>query len=762
MRPRRKRLTKTMLEAVMGRARPYVVRRPELLDIPQPLELRATRNNLFSSIITRLRAGTKGGQHRGHAFTLRDGVASRRANQQSRIEALTVVVDGVLETPDRGRPLDLLVCPAVVELEEHPARVGSHESPWPDRAATARSVSIDGKNPFRRRRTTTSLQTDPRRSDEYHWNVIVCARNMMYIRPATHSLRSSDVHTDSRVIRRMSLTTCATLDLPQTIRAPNALHSDDATQSRIFDTGIRKSAKYASCRAESILCNSLIKVNGDMWLLAVDMFRLQFFAANHHGQYVALSHVWAKSGEQTFQERISPKIRVCCALARMFGYKFVWIDSCCIDKTSSAELSEAINSMYMWYTQAGVCFAYLEDVNDLREEASAFRQSRRLPLERLACPRLEGRARPVIEEITGIDQSILLHDAPLSSASVARRMSWASCRTTTRVEDEAYSLLGIFGLYMPTIYGEGRNAFRRLQEEIMKQIPDQTLYAWSSPTAQYRTRLSADREAHKILHDRRAEQHLPFNGSAWVPNGPYFPLLAASPFQFMFSADIHVMGSQSRWLERGSWTPVNPSATAEFTVGNYGTRTRLPIHRLNQDASYFLALLACEDSSGHAIALVLCPHPRLPDCFYITHSPQGSRYSIRTITLGMGRSLDPARNIANQSFWETRDICILKETYDLPANRGIELQQSLASSESESESGLVSSILINQEVIAPCKLIVPQWHVKRLLPLDSPPDASDHPTSEATWLYIAPDTPSQTLSLQTPGPMTRTRAGLYM
>ncbi|KAI9059015.1 hypothetical protein FKP32DRAFT_1614367 [Trametes sanguinea] len=225
-----------------------------------------------------------------------------------------------------------------------------------------------------------------------------------------------------------------------------------------------------------------------MWFLTVDTFRLRFFAANHHGKYVALSHVWAKSGEQTFQdqpprtlddERISPKIRNCCALARMFGYNFVWIDSCCIDKTSSAELSEAINSMYRWYTEAGVCFAYLEDVDDLRDprqEGSAFRQNWHV---------LGSKAElaSVIEEITGINQSILLHDAPLSSASVARRMSWASCRTTTRIEDEAYSLLGIFGLYMPTIYGEGRNAFRRLQEEIMKQIPDQTLYACGTASA---------------------------------------------------------------------------------------------------------------------------------------------------------------------------------------------------------------------------------------------------------------------------------------
>ncbi|KAH9846720.1 hypothetical protein C2E23DRAFT_743388, partial [Lenzites betulinus] len=66
----------------------------------------------------------------------------------------------------------------------------------------------------------------------------------------------------------------------------------------------------------------------------------------------------------------------------------------------------------------------------------------------------------------------------VESASVAKRMSWAAERKTTRVEDRAYSLLGIFGVHMSPIYGEGTNAFLRLQEEIIKHIPDQSIFAW--------------------------------------------------------------------------------------------------------------------------------------------------------------------------------------------------------------------------------------------------------------------------------------------
>lgn len=86
---------------------------------------------------------------------------------------------------------------------------------------------------------------------------------------------------------------------------------------------------------------------------------------------------------------------------------------------------------------------------------------------------------PSIERITGIDRGVLLTNYQ-EEISVAKRMSWATGRQTTRGEDRAYSLLGLFGVYMPTIYGEGENAFIRLQIEIMKSSNDQSIFAWKS------------------------------------------------------------------------------------------------------------------------------------------------------------------------------------------------------------------------------------------------------------------------------------------
>ena len=195
---------------------------------------------------------------------------------------------------------------------------------------------------------------------------------------------------------------------------------------------------------------------------------------------------------------LSPKIRNACWVARKNGYRYIWIDSCCIDKSSSSELSEAINSMYKWYGLAAVCYAYLADVPSGKNhhvEGSAFCKSRWFrrgwTLQELIAPvSVEFLSRnwaaisskhalvDLIETITKIDYKALLHLQPLDAFSVAQRLSWAAERITTRVEDRAYSLLGIFDINMPTLYGEGDRAFRRLQELIMQRTPDQSLLAW--------------------------------------------------------------------------------------------------------------------------------------------------------------------------------------------------------------------------------------------------------------------------------------------
>ena len=242
-------------------------------------------------------------------------------------------------------------------------------------------------------------------------------------------------------------------------------------------------------------------------------------------RYAILSHTWDKAGEQNYKElkkiqerhdtsgrflwrnslspiwkdaELSPKIRDVCAYARADGFRYIWIDSCCIDKTSSSELSEAINSMYAWYGQADVCYAYLADVptnEDHEKDGSCFRKSRWFTrgwtLQELLAPRhlvflsenwkLLGSKFALMELVhrtTNVSPEALLEPRSLDKFSVAQRLSWAAKRETTRVEDRAYSLLGIFDINIPILYGEGERAFRRLQEEIMRRIPDQTLFAW--------------------------------------------------------------------------------------------------------------------------------------------------------------------------------------------------------------------------------------------------------------------------------------------
>lgn len=254
-----------------------------------------------------------------------------------------------------------------------------------------------------------------------------------------------------------------------------------------------------------------------MWLLSTDRAELHFFPTVEKAQlevYAILSHVWDKT-EQSFQDTqalctrcaadgtnprdfASAKVRDSCKLAQENGYKWIWNDTCCIDKTSSAELSEAINSMFTYYTLAEVCYAYLRDVPagaPLDEFDSPFRKSRwhqrGWTLQELIAPEVvvfisqdwkaittKADVAPLLEEITSVPASVLRLEEEVRDISIGRRMSWAGKRETTRSEDEAYCLMGLFEINMPTLYGEGKQAFRRLQEEIMRKSVDTSLFAW--------------------------------------------------------------------------------------------------------------------------------------------------------------------------------------------------------------------------------------------------------------------------------------------
>ncbi|KAK4443663.1 heterokaryon incompatibility protein-domain-containing protein [Podospora aff. communis PSN243] len=249
-----------------------------------------------------------------------------------------------------------------------------------------------------------------------------------------------------------------------------------------------------------------------MRLLNTETLQLKEFVEDSSQlRYAILSHRWGEE-EISFQDITTRnprtrtkkgygKIENCCAQARNSGLEWVWIDTCCIDKSSSSELSEAINSMYRWYQTAAICYAYLADVTylpfDIEKTVEAFRESewfsRGWTLQELVAPRNLrffdktwanfGTKRSFgneIFEITGIPIDVLAGFEPPQTRSVAERMSWAAWRQTTRVEDAAYCLLGIFEVNMPLLYGEGRRAFQRLQHEILKQEEDYTILAWLS------------------------------------------------------------------------------------------------------------------------------------------------------------------------------------------------------------------------------------------------------------------------------------------
>lgn len=305
---------------------------------------------------------------------------------------------------------------------------------------------------------------------------------------------------------------------------------------------------------------------------------LQEFVGDCIPTYAILSHTW-DFDEVMFSEMIKSKHRELakrkygfskiarfCAQAQKDGYEWGWVDTCCIDKRSSAELSEAINSMFQWYQRSGRCYVYLFDVkSDMAMDTAlglhrCFVESRwfhrGFTLQELLAPQkvvffardwtpiregslvLHEDLAEAVSKTTEIPVDFLIGKKGLWQAPVAQRMFWASHRKTTREEDRAYSLMGMFDISMPILYGEGlEKAFTRLQHEILRRSTDQSILCW------YHTGITSHR------------------------------LLAESPDCFQNS---------------GSVTPLREKPTAfggvptlsTFSMTNFGLRITVPILRV--------------------------------------------------------------------------------------------------------------------------------------------------------------------------------------
>jgi hypothetical protein len=333
--------------------------------------------------------------------------------------------------------------------------------------------------------------------------------------------------------------------------------------------------------------------------------------------YAILSHTWGPDIEEvTFEEMTRGtgdtkngyrKIAYCAEQAMRDGLEYFWVDTCCIDKSSSSELSEAINSMYAWYQRSTVCYVYLSDVTSkidppwilpadehleederIRLEGSDFAKSRWFTrgwtLQELLAPKhiefyskdwirlgnLEELLAAVVH-ITKIDRQVLTQerDLNLSRLCVARKMSWAAKRQTSRIEDQAYCLMGIFEVHMPLLYGEGSHAFVRLQEEILKQADENSILAWQAPD-------------HITELDFR-------------PN----TLLAPSPSYFGGCGNLII----GLWLD----------STEPWLMSNLGLTIRITLTSMNQGAAhnptlppYFYAILDCRAEDDPDQRLALC------------------------------------------------------------------------------------------------------------------------------------------------------------
>ncbi|KAH8660308.1 hypothetical protein BX600DRAFT_467538 [Xylariales sp. PMI_506] len=272
------------------------------------------------------------------------------------------------------------------------------------------------------------------------------------------------------------------------------------------------------------------------------------------------------------------KIQRACSLALETGTEYLWIDSCCIDSSSTAELTEAMNGMFKWLGQASTCFVYLSDYDTATPTTESLGNAhwftRGWSLQELIAPpevhfydkdwNFFGTKSYLCQElcsITGIDEAVLFPPRDttireiLDEVPVGKIMSWASTRYTTRPEDAAYCLLGLFGVSIPIIWGEGAEAaFVRLQEEIIRNRNDLTIFAWCSNDGGPNSEKS----------------------NSVSPTGNYRGVFARSPAEFAGCRAL-ILDVPQRFIP-------------EFSLTNKGIRINTTLHRTTSSEHVFLSL----------------------------------------------------------------------------------------------------------------------------------------------------------------------------
>ncbi|KAJ8592030.1 hypothetical protein M405DRAFT_813388 [Rhizopogon salebrosus TDB-379] len=255
-----------------------------------------------------------------------------------------------------------------------------------------------------------------------------------------------------------------------------------------------------------------------------------------HFRYVMLSHMWEENepllhdihgrdihGKKTFGSSGGiTKLKSFCKTARDAGYRWAWVDTCCIDHTNNVEVQQSVNSMFVWYRHAALTIVYLSDVPPssksgalamsvwntrgwtvqefLASEVVLFYQKDWTLYLDDRSPNHKNSAAIMreLEDATGIDSRALVNFHP-GMRGAREKLQWASARVTTLPEDMAYSLFGIFGVRLPVIYGEGKqHALRRLLQEIVAQSGDITALDWVGKSSEFNSCLPADITSYKM------------------------------------------------------------------------------------------------------------------------------------------------------------------------------------------------------------------------------------------------------------------------
>ncbi|KAI0448247.1 HET-domain-containing protein [Xylaria acuta] len=278
------------------------------------------------------------------------------------------------------------------------------------------------------------------------------------------------------------------------IRCTSTVHSPPGQAPKLESSQNTTPISYSKCFSDTHLLDATTyEPRSDLQ----PIFRYEGYAVLHRwvGREITFDQLKGetaglRSGKAPARTLQVDKIRGAAATARNLGIKWIWIDSCCIDRANAVEKTESINSMFKWYRDAKVCITYLSDVQ--KHEPNVDAPGLECIDSELLAPQemrfydkdwkfigTKMTLAPVLESTTGIDTRYLTTEKHFGAACIATKMSWMAGRTTMRVEDIVYSMLGIFNTNMTTRYGEGMRAFDRLQQTLLSTPRDESLFAWN-------------------------------------------------------------------------------------------------------------------------------------------------------------------------------------------------------------------------------------------------------------------------------------------